>query len=166
MNKNYYIILRIPANSTQSDIKAAYRRLAKEFHPDHYGGNSAPFQALQEAYSVLGNPKSRSSYDETVQETSGKRHPQHVEPRRQYHQEPMRETVQETIEPLIPGQGQRALYRRSPELSFVLPAWRFQVLSLPALQWCRISIGRKDSMVELPRRHQGKSIGSVCAEPI
>ena len=59
MPKNYYIILGIPANSNQEDIKAAYRRLAKEYHPDYYGENYAPFQVLQEAYSVLSDPLQR-----------------------------------------------------------------------------------------------------------
>lgn len=67
MAKNYYIILGIPKNSSQEDIRAAYRRLAKEFHPDHYGKNQAPFQIIQEAYAVLSNPKSRNLYDHSLQ---------------------------------------------------------------------------------------------------
>lgn len=70
MPKNYYIILGIPKNSSQEDIREAYRRLAKEFHPDHYGKNQAPFQIIQEAYSVLSNPKSRKSYDHSLQPKS------------------------------------------------------------------------------------------------
>ena len=63
MPKNYYIILVIPFNSTHDYIKAAYRRLAKEYHPDHYGENHTPFQAIHEAYSVRGDPSSRRNYD-------------------------------------------------------------------------------------------------------
>jgi molecular chaperone DnaJ len=64
MPKNYYIILGIPATSSQKEIKAAYRRLAKEFHPDRCGEGHSPFQVIQEAYSVLGDPQQRRAYDD------------------------------------------------------------------------------------------------------
>jgi len=63
MPKNYYIILGIPPSSTQEDIKAAYKRLAKEYHPDRYPNGHTPFQNIQEAYSVLGDPSRRNAYD-------------------------------------------------------------------------------------------------------
>lgn len=94
MPKNYYIILGIPDNSTQEDIKTAYRRLAKEFHPDRYGQNQVPFQVIQEAYSVLSDPQSRNSYDRSIQPAPKiNRHP-HPERLRTYHNS--------NIEPLIP----------------------------------------------------------------
>lgn len=64
MPKNYYIILGIPASSTQEDIKAAYKKLAKEYHPDRYSQGHSPFQNIQEAYSVLSDPSQRQDYDE------------------------------------------------------------------------------------------------------
>ncbi len=64
MPKNYYIVLGIPAASSQEDIKAAYRQLAKEFHPDRYGEGHSPFQTIQEAYSVLSDPARRRAYDD------------------------------------------------------------------------------------------------------
>jgi molecular chaperone DnaJ len=70
MPDDYYIILGIPNDSSQDDIRAAYRRLAKELHPDRYGKNQGPFQAIQEAYSVLSNPESRKSYDYSLQSKS------------------------------------------------------------------------------------------------
>jgi DnaJ-class molecular chaperone len=94
MAKNYYIILGIPKNSSQEDIRAAYRRLAKEFHPDHYGKNQAPFQIIQEAYSVLSNPKSRKSYDHSLQPKSTV-----STPTRDYS---AKVGTNEAIEPLIP----------------------------------------------------------------
>ena len=63
MPKNYYFILGIPATSSQKEIKTAFRRLAKEYHPDHYGEGHSPFQNIQEAYSVLGDPERRRAYD-------------------------------------------------------------------------------------------------------
>ena len=66
MPKNYYLILGITSDATLNDIKEAYRKLAKEFHPDHYGENLSPFLAIQEAYSVLSDPIKRQTHDLTV----------------------------------------------------------------------------------------------------
>ena len=63
MPKNYYFILGIPATSSQKEIKSAFRRLAKEYHPDHYGEGHSPFQNIQEAYAILGDPERRRAYD-------------------------------------------------------------------------------------------------------
>ena len=97
MPKNYYIILGIPANSKHEDIKAAYRRLAKEFHTDRYGQKNSPFLTIQEAYSVLSDPVKRKMYDKIIQ--GGRR--KQEKPR---NVEPMAGNRQETVEPLIPGQ--------------------------------------------------------------
>jgi curved DNA-binding protein CbpA len=113
MRKNYYIIMGIPLYSTQTDIKAAYRRLAKEFHPDHYGENHGPFQDLQEAYSVLSDPESRRSYDKSLQKTARKQQPQHREPIRRYYEE--------TIEPLVPDDAPFSFDRRPQHKSFHHP---------------------------------------------
>ena len=93
MPKNYYIILGIPSESTSAEIKTAYRRLAKELHPDHYGENQVPFQVLQEAYSVLSDPKSRREHDALLKDSAVKRSPQ---------QDPGARYYEETIEPLSP----------------------------------------------------------------
>ncbi|MBN2131609.1 MAG: J domain-containing protein [Sedimentisphaerales bacterium] len=63
MAKSYYAILGITATASQSDVKAAYRRLAKEFHPDRYAGADRPFLKVQEAYSVLSDSSRRREYD-------------------------------------------------------------------------------------------------------
>lgn len=96
MPKNYYIILGIPATSSQEEIKAAYRRLAKEFHPDRYDEGHSPFQVIQEAYSVLGDPEQRQAYDDGRRQRRF-RGPTVVEV------EPKRTRPQP--EPLIPEQG-------------------------------------------------------------
>ena len=64
MAKNYYAILGLTFNATDDEIKDAYRRLAKEFHPDHYGGDRRTFLDIQEAYSILGSPSRRRAYDQ------------------------------------------------------------------------------------------------------
>lgn len=63
MTKNYYLILGISADASREDIKAAFRRRALELHPDRSGLESGPFQDVQEAYSVLGDPERRRRYD-------------------------------------------------------------------------------------------------------
>ncbi|MCG6878465.1 MAG: DnaJ domain-containing protein [Deltaproteobacteria bacterium] len=111
MPKNYYIILGIPTDSSERDIKAAYRRLAKEFHPDLYGKKSSPFLTIQEAYSVLSDPASRRSYDSTLLENRKR-----WEKRRPA--ESMESQYRESAEPLIPDQGPVDLGNASLSRSF------------------------------------------------
>lgn len=59
---NYYAILNVASDSTSSQIKAAYRKLAKKHHPDK-GGDPALFHRIQEAYDILSNSLSRREYD-------------------------------------------------------------------------------------------------------
>ncbi len=66
MAKNYYAILGLPWNASASEIRDAYRRLAKEFHPDRYAGHRQRFLDVQEAYSVLSVPARRRTYDEQI----------------------------------------------------------------------------------------------------
>ncbi|OQX63008.1 MAG: hypothetical protein B5M56_04250 [Desulfococcus sp. 4484_241] len=63
MAKNFYAVLGVTSQSTDEEIKSAYRRLSKEFHPDRYSGSSDIFLKIQEAYSVLGDPQKRREYD-------------------------------------------------------------------------------------------------------
>jgi molecular chaperone DnaJ len=63
MPKNYYLILGITEDASREDVKSAFRQRALELHPDRSGMESGPFQELQEAYSVLGDPERRRRYD-------------------------------------------------------------------------------------------------------
>lgn len=94
MPKNYYMILGISTDAQPGEVKSAYRRLAKEFHPDHFGDESAPFLAIQEAYSVLGDPVLRRNYDVSSMQAHERRKPRHAEP--------IRTRTKDEIEPLIP----------------------------------------------------------------
>lgn len=62
--KNYYVILGVNSDATLKQIREAYRRLAKELHPDYYGDDSGPFIDLQEAYAILSDPARRRAYDD------------------------------------------------------------------------------------------------------
>lgn len=64
--QNYYEILGVSTKASSSDIKKAFRKLAKKYHPDV---NSDPqslelFQKINEAYEVLSDEKARRDYDE------------------------------------------------------------------------------------------------------
>lgn len=64
--KDPYKILGVSRTSSQDEIKRAYRRLAKESHPDRNPGNKAAearFKEVQAAYEVLGDPERRAQYD-------------------------------------------------------------------------------------------------------
>jgi DnaJ-class molecular chaperone len=72
--KNYYIILGISPNTCAEDIRFAFRRLAKQFHPDKAGGErTAFFQDITEAYEVLSDPQKRKLYNQKLKEEK-KRH--------------------------------------------------------------------------------------------
>jgi DnaJ-class molecular chaperone len=64
MAKSYYAILGITSDASSSEIRSAYRRLAKAFHPDHYQGDPRNFREIQEAYGVLRDPYQRGRYEE------------------------------------------------------------------------------------------------------
>ena len=64
--ENYYRILGISKDATQKDIKKAYRRLARRFHPDLNPGDKsaeARFKNINEAYEVLSDVEKRKKYD-------------------------------------------------------------------------------------------------------
>lgn len=63
---NYYDILKVSSKASGTEIKSAYRRLARKLHPDRNNGSEATalkFAAIAEAYEVLGNSKERVKYD-------------------------------------------------------------------------------------------------------
>lgn len=63
--KDYYKIMGVPRDASQDDIKKAYRRLARKYHPDVSKESDAEkrFKNLGEAYSVLRDPEKRAAYD-------------------------------------------------------------------------------------------------------
>lgn len=60
-----YNILGVDKSSSQDDIKQAYRKLAKEHHPDKNGGSDERFKQIAEAYEKIGDESSRKKYDNT-----------------------------------------------------------------------------------------------------
>ena len=64
--RDYYEVLGVPRSASLDDIKKAYRKLAKKYHPDVNPGDKeaeAKFKEINEAYSVLSDEEKRASYD-------------------------------------------------------------------------------------------------------
>lgn len=64
--KDYYAVLGVPRNASADEIKRAYRKLARKYHPDVNKDAEAEdrFKEASEAYEVLGDPENRKKYDE------------------------------------------------------------------------------------------------------
>lgn len=66
MAKSYFTILGVTTYASADEIRSAYRRLAKAYHPDHYAGDSSIFRQIQEAYSILGDAHRRAEYERAL----------------------------------------------------------------------------------------------------
>ncbi len=68
---NYYEKLKVSPKASNTEIKSAYRRLARKLHPDKNIGSeetAISFAVIAEAYEILGDPKQRAAYDRSILE--------------------------------------------------------------------------------------------------
>lgn len=75
MNQDLYDVLNVKRTATHDEIRAAYRKLAKEFHPDRNPGNKAAeekFKRISAAFDILGDPEKRRRYDSGEIDASGR----------------------------------------------------------------------------------------------
>lgn len=104
MAKSYFAILGVASSASPNEIRSAYRRLAKAFHPDHFEGGSGPFREIQEAYSVLGNAQRRREYEQSLARVPVRRYAGNID--------------RQAPEPLVPESGPVDIGEISPVRSF------------------------------------------------
>src|SRR4051812_11371289 len=66
MPRDYYEVLGVARDASEADIKKAYRKLARDYHPDRNPGDKQAetrFKEVQQAYEVLGDKNKRAQYD-------------------------------------------------------------------------------------------------------
>jgi DnaJ-class molecular chaperone len=72
--RDYYEILGVPRTANEKELKAAYRKLARKYHPDVNPGDKAAeanFKEVSEAFGVLSDPEKRAKYDQVGPEAFG-----------------------------------------------------------------------------------------------
>ncbi|MDY5853120.1 MAG: DnaJ domain-containing protein, partial [Bacilli bacterium] len=63
--RDFYEVLGVSKSATKDEIKSAYRKLAKVYHPDNkQTGDEAKFKEIQEAYDILYDDQKRQTYDQ------------------------------------------------------------------------------------------------------
>ncbi|MGO9341142.1 MAG: molecular chaperone DnaJ [Acidimicrobiales bacterium] len=62
--KDYYSVLGVPETASEKELTRAYRKLAKQYHPDTNPGAEERFKEITAAYDVVGDPAKRKEYDE------------------------------------------------------------------------------------------------------
>lgn len=128
MARNHYRTLRVPRNESARGIRSAYRRLARECHPDYAGpSGEATFKRITEAFEVLSDARRREDYD---RELAGER----PRPRKSETEASHPPGPREPPEPLIPPRSPFAPTADvRPGLEPLLERWRrnFTGLGVP-----------------------------------
>ena len=123
--KDYYKVLGVSDTATDKEIGKAYRKLAKQYHPDANPGSEDRFKEVSAAYDVLGDPAKRKEYDEVRRLGPGRqplrrhgRPDRRVRRRRRSRRLPRRRPRRPARQHLRPGQpvrpGRRAARRAAP----------------------------------------------------
>lgn len=76
MIKNWYQILNVEETASPQEIKKAYHRLAKEYHPDEHKGQEEKFREVCDAYQILSDPVKRREFDLSLKQMRTKKQEQ------------------------------------------------------------------------------------------
>ena len=81
--RDFYEVLGVSKSATKDEIKSAYRKLAKVYHPDNkQTGDEAKFKEIQEAYDILYDDQKRQTYDQfghaAFDQSAGGGHPEKI----------------------------------------------------------------------------------------
>jgi hypothetical protein len=77
-SSTHYDALQLPRGASADDVRAAYRRLAREHHPDRAGADGAAMTRINQAYEVLSDPERRTRYDHQLDHRPPSRKPGRV----------------------------------------------------------------------------------------
>lgn len=120
---DYYTILGVPKTATDLEIKAAFRKLAKIYHPDKNPTNPNAkqfFQTILKAYHVLSNPNSRRRYDLSHSQPDTSHHQ-----KQQYHRRRSGKDKEVTEQELKRREYYRNHYQAKQKTAPPLPTQRY-----------------------------------------
>jgi hypothetical protein len=118
---NPYDVLGVPSNATDAQIKAAYRKLVKQYHPDvsDHSTATATIAEINEAYDILGDPEKRHKYDHRFSYTEVV---VEEDPREVYKREFIRRKKEEAMEKRA---SEERLFRKMYKLNIALALLAF-----------------------------------------
>jgi len=153
MAKSYFAILGVSSDASFEEIRSAYRKLAKAYHPDYFEGGSEAFRQIQEAYAVLADVRRRKEYEKSLK-------PKPLQPE-------LRPTFRSEPEPLIPRRRPSASWGitpiGSPPNRGIISEDPLQHLTMNRRRRHHTDVGRVDDVsVEVPlTREQAVKGGNV-----
>ncbi|QEK38955.1 molecular chaperone DnaJ [Candidatus Nesciobacter abundans] len=152
MSENFYDILGVSKNATDSEIKTAYLKKAKKYHPDSNKGNETcanQFKKVSEAYETLKDPKKRSMYDAGGSDPFGSGFGGHGN---QYSQGNGSFDFEDIFSSFFGGQGGRQRQKRGEDLRFRVKLTLEQAFSgtkmtikIPKTSSCKTCSGKGSS---------------------
>jgi curved DNA-binding protein CbpA len=156
--KHYYAVLGVDPVASEEAIRGAFRRRAKELHPDAESGNASAFILVKLAYDTLMNPERRAAYDRDCQparQPAPQPHRPSGEPRRR---QPYRDI------PLAP-QPRRSKSGRRGGVGFVRYAIAFCIMALISLGGVQAMIILTEAPPSIQTRNAGHTETIVDSSP-
>ena len=159
--KRYYAVLGVDPLATAETIRIAFRRRAKELHPDAQSGDATAFILLKRAYDTLTDPVDRAAYDRFCT-PDPQTHPR-AEPRTEPPAEPRRTTVHRAPRPMPPPPQVRAIRRSGVGIRRYVIA--FIIMAAISLGGVQAMIMLTEAPPSIQTRARAKSAETSPAEP-